>query len=54
MMNSNELINNMKKELNEEIKNNKLTLETLDEITYECVENLKKVVLEEATKTINE
>ena len=54
MKNADYLVNEMKRKLREKINNNSLDLRSLDDITYDCVEDFKKLVQEEANNTLNE
>lgn len=51
-MNANELIQSMKEELKTEINNNELDLEKLDDILYNCVEEIKHIVQTEANEIL--
>lgn len=51
-MDANSLVNKMKKELTTEIENGTLDLRKLDDITYNCSEELKKIIIEESRSVI--
>ncbi len=54
MKDTNMIIKNMKKELKEKMDNDSLTLEALDDITYNCAQELKQIVQDEAKETLEQ
>lgn len=51
-MNANKIIQSMKNELKKGINNNELDLKKLDDILYNCVEEIKQIIQIEANETL--
>lgn len=54
MKDTNKIIKKMKNELKEKMNSGSLTLEALDDITYNCAQELKQVVQDEAKETLEQ